>query len=312
MSIAAARKRPQQVARGVTLIVAAMFVTSVQDVVFKLFSNTMSLGQIFAIRALLALPLFFVVAWLQSRQRRVLSEAMGRWPLTRSLLMTLMFLAFYAAIPFVSLSVLGAGTYTAPIFVTMLSALAINETVGRRGWLAVFVGFAGVLVLLQPGTGAFSAWALLPLAGAGFYALAHVMTRSKCQAVSLAAMALSLNLVMLAAGLAVSGLILLWQPGEELVRAYPSLLSGWSPLGASQWLVLGFLALLTVAIGLGIAGAYQAAPPSTVATFEYSYLVFAATWDFVIFAVPPGGATTIGMLLIIGAGLLVLRRRPSG
>ncbi len=222
--------------------------------------------------------------------------------------MTFMFLAFYSAIPFVNLSVLGAGTYTAPIFVTVLSAYVIGERVGIRGWFAVCVGFAGVLILLQPGTDAFSPWAVLPVMGAVFYATAHIITRTKCQSVPLAAMALSLNLVLLAAGLAVSGLLLVWQPGGELVSSYPYLFAGWLPLGRSEWLVLGLLAVLTVVIGLGIAGAYQAAPPPIVATFEYSYLVFVAFWDLLYFDTSPGSATIIGMLLIIGAGLLIMRR----
>ena len=241
----------------------------------------------------------------------MLADAVRMWPLLRSLFMTLMFLAFYAAIPFVNLSVLGAGTYTAPIFVTLLSAYAISEPVGARGWIAVLVGFVGVIILLQPGTDAFSPWAALPVLGAVFYALAHVITRTKCQAYPLATMALSLKLVMLGAGLVVSGSLLIWQPGEELAGAYPFLFGGWSPVGVSEWLVLGLLAVFTVVIGMGIAGAYQAATPSLVATFEYSYLVFAALWDSVIFAARPGGATLIGMLLIIAAGLMVLKSRPK-
>lgn len=235
-------------------------------------------------------------------------QALRPWPLLRALFMTFMFLAFYSAIPFVNLSVLGAGTYTAPIFVTVLSAYLIGERVGLRGWFAVCLGFAGVLILLQPGTEAFSPWAVLPVIGAAFYATAHIITRTKCQAVPLAAMALSLNIVMLAAGLAVSGLLLIWRPGEELVIGYPYLLSNWLPLGWSEWLVLGILAVLTVVIGLGIAGAYQAAPPPIVATFEYSYLLFVAVWDLLYFDTAPSSATVIGMLSIIGAGLLVMRR----
>ena len=309
MSINAGLARPQRIARGVTFIVAAMFVTSVQDVVFKLFSSALSLGQIFALRGLLALPLLFALAWIQGVQGGVLATTLRTWLLLRSLFMTLMFLAFYAAIPFVNLSVLGAGTYTAPIFVTLLSAYVISEPVGLRGWIAVFIGFAGVIILLQPGTDAFSPWSVLPLLGAVFYALAHVITRTKCQSVPLPVMALSLQLVMLAAGLLVSGILLVWPPGEELIRAYPYLFGHWSPMGTYEWLVLGLLAVLAVVIALGIAGAYQAAPPPIVATFEYSYLVFVAIWDSVFFATSPSGTTLLGMLLIIGAGLMVLRRR---
>ncbi len=309
LAIDSVEGRPQRVLRGVSLIVAAMFVTSVQDVVFKIFSDRLSLGQIFTLRALLAFPLLLALAWAQGLGRGGLADALRTWPLLRAFFMALMFLAFYAAIPFVNLSVLGAGTYTAPILVTLLSAYLIGEAVGRRGWIAVLVGFAGVVILLRPGTDAFSLWGLLPVIGAAFYAVAHVTTRWKCQSVPIAAMALSVNMVMLAAGLAVSGALWFWQPDDALVRSYPYLFSGWSPLGAREWLVLGVLALLTVVISAGIAGAYQAAPPPLVATFEYSYLVFVALWDSLFFAASPGGSTILGMLLIIAAGLLVLRRR---
>ncbi|WP_282605544.1 DMT family transporter [Pelagibius sp. Alg239-R121] len=308
MSIGNVQARPQQVARGVTLIVAAAFTISVQDVVFKLFSAELTLWQIFALRALMTLPLFFALAWVQGAQRSALVDALRKWPLLRALFMTMTFLAFYAAIPFLSLSSLGAANYIAPIFVTLLSAHVIGEAVGLRGWIAVFVGFAGVIILLQPGTDAFSPWVLLPVIGAFFYALSHVTTRTKCQSLPLITLALSVNLVMLAAGLIMSVVLVLWQPGEELVRSYPYIFGTWSPVGTSEWLVLGLLAVLAVAIAMLLAGAYQAAPPSVVATFEYGYLVFVAMWDYFFFATSPSGSTILGMLMIIGAGFMVLRR----
>ncbi len=308
MSIAKAETRPQQVARGVTLILAAALTISLQDVVFKLFSAELTLWQIFALRALMTLPLFFALAWLRGKRRGVLREALRLWPLLRAVFMTLTFLAFYAAIPFLSLSTLGAANYIAPIFVTLLSAFAIGERVGPLGWVAVILGFAGVVVLLQPGSDAFSPWALLPVMGAFFYALSHITTRTKCQSLSLATMALSVNLTMFAAGAVVSLIILVWQPDESLVRAYPYLFGTWSPVGLSEWLVLGLLAILAVAIAMLLAGAYQAAPPSTVATFEYSYLVFVVIWDLLFFATSPNGTTLLGMAMIVGAGLMVLRR----
>ena len=83
----------------------------------------------------------------------------------RAVFITTTFLAFYGAIPFLSLSTLGAANYSAPIFVTLLAALAIGEPVGRRGWFGVLLGFVGVLVLLRPGSDAFSIWALMPVIG---------------------------------------------------------------------------------------------------------------------------------------------------
>ena len=66
------------------------------------------------------------------------------------------------------------------------------------------------------------------------------------------------------------------------------------------------LAVLIVAISSGIAKAYQCAPPAIIAAFDYSYLVFAAFWSFAIFSEVPDAATIAGMILITGAGLLVI------
>jgi len=289
--------------------VAAAFTISLQDVVFKLFSADLTLWQIFSLRALLTLPLFIAITQIQGVQIGVLFDAIRKWPLLRAFFMTLTFIAFYAAIPFLSLSTVGAANYIAPIFVTLLSAYVIRESVSLPGWVAVFVGFAGVLILLQPGTDAFSPWAVLPVVGALFYALSHITTRTKCQSISLVSMALSVNLVMLAAGLIMSGVLLIWEPNEELLGAYPYIFGGWAPVGMFEWFVLGGLAILAIAIAMLLAGAYQAAPPSTVATFEYGYLVFVVIWDYLFFAISPSPTSILGMVLIVGAGLMVLRHR---
>jgi drug/metabolite transporter (DMT)-like permease len=219
-----------------------------------------------------------------------------------------MFISFYSGIPFLGLSTAAAGIYTAPIFITLLSAYAIGEPVGPRRWLAVVLGFAGVLFILQPGTEAFSLWTVLPVLGGFFYALTNVTTRSKCQDVPSAALSLSLNLALLLTGIVFSCAVIFWRPAGGLAGAFPYLFGGWSVIGAPEWAAIALLAGFVVAIQMALAGAYQAAPPSIVATFDYSYLIFAAIWDYLFFAIVPSGMTSLGMLLIVAAGALVLRR----
>ena len=291
------------------VLVAAVFMMSIQEAMFKQFSADLSLWQIFTLRGLLALPLLFIIALVRQQHRCLWQQALSTWPLLRSLSMTLMFIAMYAAIPFISLSTVAAGIYTAPVFVTIMSAYAIGEPVGARGWLAITLGFAGVLVILQPGADAFSFWALLPVLGGFLYALSNVITRSKCQSMTLTSLALSLNMALLLAGILLSCVMLLWQADGELIQAYPFLFSDWSTIGVYEWAVIAFLAVLVVAVGMALAGAYQSAPPSTVATFDYSYLIFMVLWDFLFFATPPNLTTVIGIALIVTAGLLVTRRR---
>ncbi|MEM7206634.1 MAG: DMT family transporter [Pseudomonadota bacterium] len=299
---------PHKVGLGISLIVSTMFVTSIQDVVFKLFSADMTLWQIFTLRGVLAAPLLVLVARWQGIHNGIFQAALQPWVLLRAACMTLLFLAFYGAIPFISLSTVGAANYVAPIFVAVLSACMIKERVGWRGAIAVIVGFAGVITLLQPGTDAFSPWALLPLAGAGFYAFAHIITRTRCQHVPLAAMALSVTLCMMAAGAVISLLVFVVNPAGPFAASHPYLFGAWTPMGQPEWMVLALLAVLSVIITMGLAASYKAAPPPTIATFEYCYLIFVTAWDLLIFALAPSLATIAGMLLIVGAGLLVLRR----
>lgn len=300
--------RPENVTRGVVLIIFAALMISIQDVVFKLFSRNLTLWQIFALRGVLAIPLLLTVSWMRGAHRGILRSAFGKWPLLRAAFITTTFLAFYAAIPFISLSTVGAANYIAPIFVAVLSAYVIKEAVGPLGWMGVLLGFVGVVVLLQPGTDAFSPWALLPIMGAAFYALTHITTRTRCQGVPLAALSLSQNTMMLLAGVAVTLLLIVLKPQGEMVAAYPYIFGGWSKVTPMDWLVLLVLAGFAVTIGMLLAGAYQAAPPSTVATFEYSYLVFVAVWDILFFGIAPTLASITGMSLVVVAGLLVLRR----
>ncbi len=303
--------RPQNILSGVSLIIAAALTISIQDVVFKLFSSELTLWQIFALRGVLAIPILLAICWMRGAHQGVVRAALGKWPLLRSVFITTTFLAFYAAIPFLSLSTVGAANYIAPIFIALLSAYAIKEAVGPLGWLGVLLGFAGVVVLLQPGTDAFSPWALLPVIGAVFYALAHITTRVKCQNISLSAISLSQNVVMLSAGVIVSVLLLWLKPQGELFQDYPYIFGLWSDVDLTDWLVLVLLAGFTIVIGMMLAGAYQAAPPAIVSTFEYSYLVFVAVWDILFFDIAPTGTSVTGMLLIVAAGLLVLRRKAT-
>lgn len=308
MTAVSRKNRPDRVNLGITLIVIAVFMMSIQEAVFKLFSADLSLWQIFTLRGILALPLLLVISVIQGHRRSVWREALSKWPLLRSLFLTLMFIAMYSAIPLLNLSTVAAGLYTAPVFVTLMSAYIIGEPVGVRGWVAIAMGFGGVLAILQPGADAFSLWAILPVFGGFLYALSSITTRSKCQTVSPAALALSLNLALLLAGVVISFILLYWPPANELTTSYPFLFANWSVINASEWGVMLLLAGFTVAVGMMLAAAYQSAPPPTVATFDYSYLIFMALWDILFFSTALDGKTTIGILLIISAGLLVMRR----
>lgn len=295
---------PHMIAKGVALIIATAFLISAQDVVYKGFAGDMVLWQIFALRGLFALPLLIAISALQHQARPMLTQAATSYSLLRATCFTATFLVFYAALPFVSLATAGAGVYLAPIFVVVMSARILQEPVGPTGWIAVALGFAGVVVMLRPWTDTFSAWSLLPILAACFYATGHLVTRRHCQHLSGPALSFSLNAMMTAAGLGVSVLLLLWPvPTPE-----PYIFGPWAAMSGRDWLTLLVLAVGAITIGATLANAYKAAPPAIIATFEYSYLIFAAIWDATVFNIAPTTASLSGMAMITLAGILALRR----
>lgn len=309
--VATVQHRPDNTVMAVTLIVASVFLMSVQDMIFKYYSTTITLWQIFALRGLFALPMVFVLAVVTGRQRDLWSGAFEKWAVIRTVLVVTMLISMYAALPFLSLSVVAAGIYTAPIFVTLMSAFSINEPVGARGWVAIVIGFSGVLIILQPGTDAFSYWVLLPILGGFLYASANIVTRAKCQSVSATALALSLQSGFFVAGIVLSTALFLWPASTEQVANASFVLGGWAAIGTFEWLLVAGLSALAVIISMTLAGAYQLGHPSTVATFDYSYLIFVAVWDYLFFSTAPTVTTSVGIALIVLAGLLVVRKHES-
>ena len=221
------------------------------------------------------------------------------------MLLVLTWLAFYAALPVLSLSVVAVAVYTNPIIIALLSAVLIGEPVVGRQWGGVLLGFFGVIAILKPGTDAFSWFVLLPLLAAAFYALAMVLTRSKCQEEAPLALALALHSSFFVAGLIATVVLALIGLDNDTKATYPFLLGDWAPMGVREWGLMALLGVLSAAYFVGVARAYQIAAPSIIATFDYAYLVSAAFWGFVFFSEKPDRLTIAGMILITMAGLLV-------
>ncbi|MBT8458557.1 MAG: DMT family transporter [Boseongicola sp.] len=300
--------RPMNIALGVMLIVAAAFLISVQDVIVKWFDGVLPLWQLFALRGFFTAPLLLIFAWLTIKSGPLLAHALSPWALLRGFCIAFGLFGFYAALPFISLATAGAGIYLAPIFMTLFSARLLGEPVGRRGWVGVLLGFVGVLVLLKPGSDSFSPWTILPVIGASFYALGHTLTRMKCQHITTPALAFSYNVTMTFGSLAVSGILVLAPPSPDLAQSLPFVFGDWQMPSLPLWGALVGMGGIFAAIAILLSAAYKIAPPPTVGTFEYSYLIFAVIWDITVFGLVPNVTTLVGILLIVAAGMLVLRR----
>jgi drug/metabolite transporter (DMT)-like permease len=301
-----------QLAAGVITMIATAAGMAFGDALVKKMSADLGLWQLFVLRSVFALPLLALLVRATIRDRRV-SRSLLLWGGLRSLLLIGMWVSFYAALTMVDLATVATAYYTGPIIITLLSAWLAGETVGARRWLAVCAGFAGVVLMLRPGESGLDWPVAFAVLSGFFYAVAAVLTRTRLSGASSLMLSASLNLAFFAVGLLGSVVLVLLPAPDNLVAAHPFLFGNWRGMDAGTWASVALLAVLIVAITTGVARAYQIAPSSIIATFDYVYLPFAGLWGFVFFATVPDLITLAGMLLIGGAGIAILRtqRRSS-
>ncbi|WP_423821952.1 DMT family transporter [Salinisphaera sp. SPP-AMP-43] len=293
-------------AGGLGYIVLAAVVLALGDGLVKIVSHTVSVWQLIFIRSVVALPLLWVLLLTRRAPLARRTKNLG-WLGLRSVLLVAMWILVYLALTQLSLPSVSAALYSAPVLITVMSALAPGRRLGRGEIGAVALGFVGVLVLLRPGTSAFSPMLILPLVGAVFYALAAMLTASHCREESPLLMALGVHMVFLFAGLlgllgtSVVSLPASWQESAPFVA------TGWHTLSipalAEVAPIVVALAVIAVVASAAMARAYQMAPAPLVAAGDYSYLVFSALWSLLLFSHVPDLWAIGGMLMIAVAGV---------
>lgn len=286
------------------LMVAAMAIIGVIDNFIVRLAEHIGLWQFHFTRALMALPLVAVLSLLglgQMRPRRVWAVAL------RSLLIAVAMLFYFSALALMPIAQALAGLFTSPIFILLFSALVMGHRIGPWRILAVAVGFAGILFVLQPDPQNFDWSVLIPVAGGFFYALGSIATRSLCAEEStvslLAGMWIMLGL-MGAVGLSVLAVLPLSSaPGPDgfVTRGWI-----WPMTQALPWVVLQ--AIGSVCGVFLIIKAYQLGEPSYVSVFEYSVMIFGPLFAWVAFAHPVGGWQIVGIVLIACAGAIIAIR----
>ena len=290
---------------AVCAIIFTVFALSLGDALIKQVSAAFTLWQIFVVRSALALPVLVLVLKVRTAHVALMPRRPG-WTALRSVMLAAMWIAYYAALPHVALSIAAATYYTLPLFITLFAGVFLGERVGVRGWTAVVLGFLGVLAILKPQGEDFNAYALLPLISAVLYSLAMILTRSKCRGESPLVLSLSLNLAMFGIGAVASLAVWFWAPVNACNN--PFLLGQWINMSPREWLAMGLLAAAILIGSIGAAIAYQAGPSSVVSTFDFTYLAFAALWGFLFFAEVPDALSAVGIAMIAAAGILAVRR----
>lgn len=293
---------------GIAIIVFSLFLFSLQDVVIKGFSEQYSVLQIVFIRCTVAL-IPTVIAIISTTGLRGLVAYEPRLLLLRGLFGFLSYLGFYLAVAALPLAEAVTIAFSAPILITVMSVLLLKEKVGPRRWLAVFVGFVGMLIVVGPTGQIANLGAIFAVLAALTYASMNIVTRY----VGSYDRPWTMSLYSIMVFLAGSGLasLVVATFGSSIATNDPSLqflLRPWV-VPATTDLLLVILIGLNWAVGSYCLGkAYSVAPVSVIAPFEYTYIIWAVLFGFLIWSEVPAATTFIGLALLIGSSLYILRR----
>jgi len=290
------------------LILTALFFLSLQDGLVKFASATSSLWQFQIIRSIINLAIIFVGLAIAGGWSLV-------WPKnpkavifrTAAIMGTMIF--FFSGAPFLTLPEMGAGLYTYPIFMTVLSMIFLREKVGVWRLLAIILAATGAILIIRPSSQSFHAAQILPIFAGFFYSINAIILRKYCRDESPVTMATWASfgfLVMCCIGALLVGLAPI---SPETVTEWPFLLNAWPNLTTTILGLAAFCAICNVTGNVLIVKAYQSAELSGLAPVDYSYLIFATFWGFAFFSGLPNMPTVFGMIFIAVAGILTAWRQ---
>lgn len=263
---------------------------TVNDSFMKAVTQVLPLSQAIAIRGVMTLAALLVLARVMgigtlsipARDRRLLG-----WRTLAELGATLTFLLALQQMPLANLSAI---LQSLPLAVTLGAAIALKEPVGWRRMTAIAVGFAGVLLIVRPGTEGFNIWSVLALISVAFVVVRDLTTRQFSHGLPSVTIAIYTSVAVTVMGLAGFAI-------EDWVAVTPGVFAMLA--GASAMLIMGYL-FIVMAMRVG--------DVAIVAPFRYSALIWAILLGWLVFGDFPKGPTLLGAFIIVATGLYTYLR----
>lgn len=263
---------------------------TLNDAITKYSSQSMNMAQVMLIRGAFASLFVGLLAWQRGalvRPRSMLQPLVALRVLAEAGA-TVTFLVALAHLPIASVS---AVLQALPLAVTMGAALVFGEAVGWRRWLAIAVGFAGVLVVVRPGFEGFSMFSLVALASVACCAVRDLATKRIPQAIPTLLVSTATALAMTVVG------ALLLSP-----------MGGWTPMTGKATALLALAAVLVLIGYQFIIMAMRSGEISFIAPFRYTALLWSIVLGLLVFGDVPDMTMIIGASTIVGSGLYALYR----
>lgn len=283
----AAEKYSPQI-RGVAVMTLAALVLTINDAMSKYLTQTYAVGQVITLRQFCSLfvivpYIHWVAGWKTIRVRN--QSGMG----LRALLFVATTGFIVWSLSLLPLALVTSIAFASPIFVVALSQVLIGERVSLRRWLAVIIGFFGVLIILRPGGAQFDPVLILPVLAAFSAGLRDVLTRR------LAVTDSSIS-------------ILFWSTLAVVVLTSVTAFWGWRPVTAADAALLLANGVVGGIAHFLIIEALRLGDASLVAPFRYTGILWATLLGVAIWGQFPDAWTLLGAAVIIASGIYIIER----
>jgi drug/metabolite transporter (DMT)-like permease len=275
---------------GILLMLGGIFLFSVNDALGKWLVATYTVWQVLLIRSAAALLVLAPFIWREGIApfRQAPKPALQ---IVRVIFSTLEVAGFYWAVAYLSLADVMTFYLAAPIYVTAVSALFLREQVGWRRWSAVLIGFIGVIIALRPTSASWSAPALIALAGSFSFSFLMIVTRHLR----------GTSDTVLVTGQTVAALIF----GAAFAPFH------WVALTWRDAALLALLGVVAMIAHVCVNRSLKLAPASFVVPYQYTLIVWAIVFGFVVFGDVPEVAMLAGAAVIVGAGIYIFIREQA-
>lgn len=277
--------------RGIIAILLAMTFFITNDAIVKLASSTFPTSQVMAVRGIFAslFALGLVIAMRETKSLRRLISPLVALRATLEASVAFMFITALALLPLANVSAIMQAT---PIIMTLMAIAVGLERVGWRRWIAILVGFVGVLLIVQPTAEGFSVYALIALAAAFLVSIRDLVTHRIGSDIPSIVVALSTTVAVSFAGFVIGAI-----RGDS-----------WAPFFVFETNLLLIASVLVTFGNLGIVMAFRNTDVSVVSPFRYSIVVLAIILGYLFFDELPDLFALMGIALIAGSGLYTIHR----
>ena len=292
------RSKPTSFFVAAAIVLLAILLFDIMGAIIKHLGSQYPAPQMSMYRNLFGLlPTLLILWWSREWNNAGRPVVIRQWKLAlgRGGFVVLAQMAYYLALSRMEFATVTTLAFAGPLFVTALSIPMLGHRVGPWRWLAVLIGFTGVVLVMRPTASNFNWLAVLPLLAAFGYASLTVSSKLFDDSVSTALINLYSNI-----GALIGSVVLLAVTGEYVTVA-----------SATDWM---WIMAMGVAGGLGVfclITAYRLGNPSSLSPFEYFGIPFSFVLGWIFFAEAPFDRLIPGVFLIVGGGLVIVWREHS-